>query len=97
MILNKLIQKFKNRNKYITPIRFDRYVKKLDNKKFSITRTVTYSIKYDHFYVIEWHIYRRNVYINSHSGPTKMLVLDSEHNTLKDIKKLIKSERKLEK
>lgn len=95
MSLRKRITEYKEN--HMTCHQFDKYIRKLDTNKYHVCRSVTFNMEAGKFYVGKWSIYRKNMDITLYFDPANTAILDSEHNTLKDIKKLIKNDKKSEK
>ncbi len=95
MKLGKRIQEY--RRDHLTCVQFDRYLKGLDMKKFHVNRTMTFNVAESKFYVGYWAIFRQDMTTEEYFSPANEAILDSDHNTVKDIRKLIKNERRLKK
>ena len=68
---------------------FEELVKKIDTKKYHVSRTLEFSEVFGP-YISEWAIFRKDMSLEEYFDPSNLAVLSSAHgNTLDDIKDFV--------
>lgn len=71
--------------------KFEELVKKIDTKKYHVSRTLEFSEVFGP-YISEWAIFRKDMSLEEYFDPSNLAVLSSARgNTLEDIEEFIRS------